>query len=230
MKNILVENCISLITQVKSTIITKFVALVQNTENKVSNIKMKLETIPNTIDEFLEIKEFMKSTELEKTIEEIKENINKISEIIIIIEENCIEYDPKIYEHAFMGKLIWVNNLEDMIKESENILENSRNKFFKILEKQKSEILEEFEMVKSEIDSFKYYYDITECFRYNNNAKNIMSKLNSLLSTIQQLNKYEEVLQYAVSDMKIVNETKLDFEKYYLLWEFIAEKWKYVKI
>lgn len=55
-----------------------------------------------------------------------------------------------------------------------------------------------------------------------------MLKLTNLLESIKQMNKYEEVLQYNVSDLKIVSETYADFEKYYLLWEFIAEKWKYV--
>lgn len=227
-KELLLNNCKFLLEQVKSTIINKFVSLVQTTETKVSETIFKLETVPNTIDEFLEIKEFIKGANLENTITEIKENLQKISEVIIIIEDNCIEYESEVYQVAFIGKSIWLNKLEEKIIESQKMLENSRMKFFKILEKQKLEILEIFETVKNDIESFKYYYDITECFRYNANAKNIMLKLTNLLESIKQMNKYEEVLQYNVSDLKIVSEAYADFEKYYLLWEFIAEKWKYV--
>jgi len=189
---------------------------------------MKLETQPNTIDEFLEIKEFMKSEELKTTINEIKENLMKINDLVETIENNQIGYNPEIFQVAFVGKIIWVKNLEEKIVDSQKMLENSRAKFFKTLEKQKRDILDEFELVKNDIDSFKYYYDVSECFRYNSNAKNIMIKLTGLLENIKQMNKYEDVLQYIVSDMGVVQGSYNDFEKYYLLWEFIAEKWKYV--
>lgn len=97
------------------------------------------------------------------------------------------------------------------------------------MEKQKREILEEFKIVKIDIENFKYFYDLNECFRYNNSAKIIMSKLNKLLETVKQMNKYETVLQYPITNMNIINEAYAEFEKYHQLWEFIAEKWKYVK-
>ena len=230
MRSLLLDNCDHLLSQLKATLIDKFVKLVQKTEDLVTNMVLKLETQPNTIDEFLEIKEFIKGEELMTKIEEIKQNIEKINNLVETIENNKIEYNADIFQVAFVGRIIWVKNLEEKIVDSEKLLENSRAKFFKNLEKQKKDILDEFEIVKNDIDSFKYYYDISECFRYNSNAKNIMIKLTGLLDNIKQLNKYEEVLQYPISDMGVVKGTYSDFEKYYLLWEFIAEKWKYVKI
>jgi len=229
-KALLLENCSFLLSQLKSTLIEKFMKLVQKTEEKVSMIIYRLETQPNTIDEFLEIKEFMKSEELSNTINEIKENIVKINRLNSAIEENQIEADPEILQISFIGRVVWVSKLEENTINSHKMLENSRAKFFKTLEKQKKDIMEEFELIKNDIDSFKYFYDLVECFRYNANAKNIMGKLTVLLGNIKQMNKYEEALQYSISNMNIVEIAYGDFEKYYLLWEFIAEKWKYVRI
>ena len=228
-KSLLLESCSFLLSQLKATLIERFMTLVQKTEETVTRTIFRLETQPFTIDEFLSIKEFMKSEELTSTINEIKANIVKINRLNVAIEENQIEALPEILQIAFIGRVVWVKKLDENIVDSEKMLENSRVKFFKTLEKQKKEILEEFELIKNDIDSFKYYYDLAECFRYNANAKNIMGKLTVLLGNIKQMNKYEEVLQYSISDMNLVELAYKDFEKYYLLWEFIAEKWKYVR-
>lgn len=230
MRFTLLENCEYLLNQLKSTLIDKFVKLVRTTEEKVSNIILQLETQPNTIDEFLEIKEFIKGEELESCIKEIKGNIETITKLVDAIEESQIEYNADIFQISFVGRIVWTKNLEAKIIDSEKILENSRVKFFKILEKQKKDIMDDFEFIKNEIESFKYYYDIGECFRYNSNAKNIMAKLTNSIENIKQLNKYEDVLQYGISDLNIVEQAFGNFEKYYLLWEFIAEKWRYVDL
>ena len=62
---------------------------------------------------------------------------------------------------------------------------------------------------------------------YWNQAKLVDQKLAKITQEAKQLNSYEETLGFPKTDLTEIAEMTDEFEKYFALWQFVAEKWQF---
>ena len=126
-KNKLLERCKKSILKLKETILRNFKNWVKKTEEIVIDINKKLIIKKNAnISKFLIMKEFIKGGKLEKKIENISLNLDKLNILNIYIEEFWLEYDKKIYETYFIGNLNWINDIYKRREDASNNLVEMR--------------------------------------------------------------------------------------------------------
>ena len=180
------------------------------------------------IDDYIELKMFLDSEELVSDMENIKEGVEISQQITNYIEAFSITYNPDVLELFYVSKC-WIMKLNQTKRDAQVQLEASRPRLINELKLKNEEIFKELEGIKIEIGNYANYYEINNALQYFTNARFIIQRLDELVEYGTRCNFYEGMLIARKTDFSGVEAVKESFDKYFLLWEFIYEKWMMVK-
>ncbi len=176
--------------------------------------------IPVNVDEFIQIKVFIKSESFYHDLHIIQTDIERLKLMFEAIEKYHIDYDEYVFRIYFEACL-WMYKIKVkftfsfihkcyislfFIKETRTIMKKKlieiKPKFKAVLEQQKAKIQLQFQNLKKEIELCTNYHDLSNISLYVNNTKSVYNQLTELNETAKSLNFQENFLNYELSDFK----------------------------
>ena len=193
----------------------------------VTKIEERLSKGALIIDHYIELKIFLESEELKSDFENIRESIDISQKIVNYMEDFNILYNPDVLDIFYMSKG-WILNLNKAKMDAQVHLEAARPRLINELKQKNEQIFKELEGIKIDISNYANHYDLANAQNYFHNARDIMLRLDELMEYGTKCNFYEEMLFARKTDWSGIEGIKENFDKFYLLWEFIYDKWMIV--
>ena len=195
----------------------------------VEKIEDSLSIGAEAIEDYIKLKLFLESDILNSDLESIKEGVQLCQQITSYIENFYIIYNKEVLETYYISKS-WIQRLSQVKMDAQVQLEASRPRLINELKQKNEEKLKQLERTKIEIGNFANYYDTNHASHYCEKAKEIMGILEGLSEYGTKCNVYEEMLVSKKTDFSAIEIVREQFNKFYLLWEFISDKWQIVSL
>ena len=187
-------------------------------EKEAKEIAEKLETVPNTVDEYDEMVKYCHDFNIK--IKGIWEKIHSQQENAELLEENFISmvYDDIRKMWACYGFPKYLN-----YKKEETVarLEADRKVFKKKVKQRYKDTIEEISKMRQDFETNTLISEIDtyeETFKFFSSQKYDIEKM---IKNCRILNDHEAILRMKTSDLTEIREIKQNFDPYYDLWESV---------
>lgn len=205
----------------------KFVALLETNERLTQGIQYKLQQSIVTIEEYVSLKKYTQSDELDDHLRAIKKDTELCRKIHRLESDFQINHED-VFER-YLASLGWSSQLAEYRQLAVKKLVKSGPKFSEEMKRVSDEVLKEFEKIRSEMHKFHMNYDLDNAFMYYERTIQINEELAGLKERGTQVNSMQKILDMKPTNFDQMESEAKNFQKYSKLWDFIAAQWTTVR-
>jgi hypothetical protein len=205
----------------------KFVTLLEANEKLAQAILHRLQQGIVTIEEYVSLKKYTQSDELDDHLREIKRDTELCRKIHTLESDFQINHED-VFER-YLASLGWSSQLAEYRQLAIKKLAKSGPKFSEEMKRVSDEVLKEFEKIRSEMVKFHTNYDLDNAYLYYERTLQINEELAGLKARGAQANAMQKILDMKATNFDQMETEAKNFQKYSKLWDFIAAQWSAVR-
>lgn len=219
----IVNNGNELITAILEEIEKEKNRLLEQAHLDFDNLIKKLISTPSTVEEFVEIRNYIDKKRDLEDFKPIKNSLDVIDLIIETMEEFKFSKIKDPQEKYWITKS-WINKLKESQVLANTLISNLHPYFQSKVKEDVDKLNKNLSTIMKEINDFKKYENIDEAYLYSSMANDIANRLQSFLLESITINSREAILKFDKSNFSNIADMVEDFDKYHKLWQYI-ENW-----
>lgn len=207
-------------------IYSKFTSLLKTNRERYILLRDKLITPAPEIEQYIEMKRFLDSDEINQSLELIGQEI-KLCRKLNQFEEQMMKADSKLINSEYLESLSWVNELMYHKDSAMRRTQEDLPRFKEELSRMSKKLQQDFNFTKASIKDFDEFIDDKEAELYYDKAVAVDSSLDCYLDRMTGINHKLEIIgekKNLAFEKEILRE-KASFERFLDLWKFIATSW-----
>ncbi|KRW99433.1 PsbQ-like domain [Pseudocohnilembus persalinus] len=215
----------SYITDLEQGILNKFEKVLnqgnQIKEDIIKNLSKKI----NSIDEYIEYYNFLKSEDLINSIYFIEELNEETDSYVDVCEKFSIQIQRTVY-CQYIESATWVKNINYLKTQAKLGLQKQNNIYQAQVNASKQKLEEELKTIEENMNKLRQYHKIDDAYEAFTLSEQITSKFMDLVHKSSQIIQQEQFFKLPPTDFQIYKDKYQNAKLQIELWEII-HYWKY---
>eukprot|EP00118_Oscarella_pearsei_P018868 m.196512 g.196512 ORF g.196512 m.196512 type:complete len:4008 (+) comp39530_c1_seq1:67-12090(+) len=188
--------------------------------NDFQEVSERAVTTPQTTEELMDMKAFMRDVESNKLVE-LDARVGKMKERL----EFLIEYTQLAPSEVRLNRdvLQWLMRIPRLLDESQQIIDSTMSGQKGALEIRRQRFNDELQTYVKQLEEFTTFGDLAELPRYLKKAKGINDKLELASEKIEVINAEEEAFEWDLTQYPLRSKARNTVEPYLKLYDTIQE-------
>lgn len=199
-----------MISKIDRALLQKLKKILHKNEQFKNEFSERLKEEPYIIDKYIVLLGSVKDKTLEEKLLGCQAELLTANQIFELIEEFQIAIDERLLRF-YLESRAWVSNLNELKRLARVKLENTIPQFKKELSVRKNNLFYNFNVVLEKISVFKGETRLDYQENQIKIARNFYDVLKELITSGEELNSKETILNYEVTEFKTVAKSYDDF-------------------
>ncbi|XP_065834129.1 dynein axonemal heavy chain 7-like [Oscarella lobularis] len=177
-------------------------------------------TTPQSTDELMEMKAFMREVETKK-LAELEAKVDKMKERLKYLVEYTQLAPSEVRQNREV--FLWLQRVPRLLNESQQIMDNTTSEQENALRMRRDRFNDELQTYNKQLEEFSSFGDLAELPRYVKKAKGINDKVEQAAEKIEQINAEEDAFEWERTQYPLRTKARNTVEPYLKLYETIVE-------